>query len=237
MPEDELKRVETASHWYLKDQLNFDKRLIGLRYQTLKPHIQGPEGLELGPAEGSMTRYLVGDFERLTIVDGAAQLLERIPAAPNLTKVHSLFEDFHPAQRFNTIVMEHILEHVDDPVALLARVKGWAAPQGKLLLGVPNGNSIHRLVAVKMGLLKDPCELNDRDHAVGHRRVYTRESFRRDIEKAGLKVLEMNGVLFKPLSNQQIQDHWTEEMIQGFYELGKDFPEYAAEISAVCVVP
>ena len=234
MENEELKRVETTSNWYLKEQLNFDKQLIGLRYRTLKPHIHGPRGLELGPAEGNMTKFLLGDFKELTIVDGAAQLLERIPQAPNLTKVHSLFEDFKPSQTFNTIVMEHILEHVDNPVDLLARVKGWAAPGGRLLLGVPNGHSIHRLAAVKMGLLKDPCELNSRDHVVGHRRVYTRETFRRDIEKAGLKVLELNGVLFKPVSNQQIQDHWNQEMIEGFYELGKDFPEYAAEISAVC---
>jgi hypothetical protein len=47
----------------------------------------------------------------------------------------------------------------------------------------------------------------------------------------------MGGVFFKPLTNQQIQDHWTEEMIQGFYELGKDFPEYAAELYAVCEMP
>ena len=187
MESDELKRVEVKSEWYLKQQLNFDKRLIALRYETLKPHIQGPLGLELGPAEGNMTKFLVGDFEQLTIVDGASKLLERIPEAPNLIKVHSLFEDFKPSRLFNTIVMEHILEHVDDPVSLLARVKTWAAPGGRLLLGVPNGHSIHRLVAVKMGLLPDPCALNERDHAVGHRRVYTRDSFRRDIEKAGLR--------------------------------------------------
>ena len=108
---------------------------------------------------------------------------------------------------------------------------------GRLLVGVPNGHSIHRLAAVKMGLLKDPCKLNARDHALGHRRVYMPETFREDIEAAGIHIKEMGGVFFKPLSNQQIQDFWTEEMIQGFYELGKDLPEYAAEIYAVCELP
>jgi hypothetical protein len=42
------------------------------------------------------------------------------------------------------------------------------------------------------------------------------------------------GVFFKPLSNEQIQYHWTEEMIQGFYAVGKDFPDQAAEMYAVC---
>lgn len=233
----EKQRLEMASNWYLEEQLDFDKRLIRFRYQTLKLHLQGPEGVELGPAEGQMTQFLIQDFARLTVVDGSAELLSRIPNAPNLVKVHSLFEEFEPGQQFNTIIMEHILEHVEQPVELLRRAKHWLAQEGKILIGVPNGYSIHRLVGVKMGLLNHPCELNARDRAHGHRRVYTSETFRKDINAAGCLVMEMGGVFFKPLSNQQIQDHLTEEMIQGFYELGKDFPEHAADLYAVCVLP
>lgn len=233
----ESARLESLSGWYIQEQLDFDKRLVHFRYQTLKPHLHGPEGLELGPADGQMTRFMIHDFDRLTVVDGAADLLVRIPDAPNLIKVHELFETFAPDQRFNTIVMEHILEHVEKPVVLLQRVRQWLAPGGRILVGVPNAHSIHRLVAVKMGLLKEPCEMNARDIALGHRRVYTPETFRRDLQLAGLAVIEMGGVFLKPLSNQQIQDHWTEEMIQGFFELGKDFPENAAELYAVCRLP
>lgn len=234
---DEKQRVDGLSDWYLQEQLDFDKRLIRFRYQTLKPHLKGSYGLEMGPAEGEMTQFLLQDFEQLTVVEGSANLIALIPDAPNLVKVHALFEKFVPDRQFNTIVMEHILEHVDKPVALLQGVKQWLAPAGKLILGVPNGHSIHRLVAVKMELLDSPCQLNSRDNSLGHRRVYTAKTFRQDIELAGLKILKMGGVFFKPLSNQQIQNHWTEEMIQGFYELGKDFPEYAAELYAICTLP
>lgn len=232
----EQERVESLSDWYLKEQLDFDKRLIRFRYETIKPKLVGSKALELGSAEGEMTQFLINDFEQLTIVEGAAELLTQIPEHANLIKVHAIFEEFQPEQLFDSIIMEHVLEHVDDPVGLLSRVKKWLVPSGRLFLGVPNGNSIHRLVAVKMGLLDNPCQLNSRDHALGHRRVYTPETFRVDIEKSGLKVLEMGGVYFKPLSNGQIQEHWSEEMIRGFYELGKDFPEFAAEIYAVCIV-
>jgi 2-polyprenyl-3-methyl-5-hydroxy-6-metoxy-1,4-benzoquinol methylase len=233
----EHQRVESLSDWYLKEQLDFDKRLIRFRYEALKPHLKGPRGLELGPAEGEMTQFLINDFESLTVVDGAAELLTHIPDRENLVKVHSLFEEFEPDACFDSIIMEHILEHVDEPVALLGSIKHWLVPGGKLFLGVPNGNSIHRLVAVKMGLLKHPCQLNPRDHALGHRRVYTPGTFRKDIEEAGISVETIGGIFFKPLSNAQIQENWTEEMIQGFSELGNDFPELAAEIYAVCTLP
>ena len=231
----ELERVTAIADWYHKDQLDFDRRLIRYRYRTLKPHLNGPEGLELGPADGEMTSLLLSDFERLTIVEGAAKLLEGIPDAPNLVKVHSVFEAYEPSIRFDTILMEHILEHVDDPVALLQRAGAWLAPGGKILAGVPNGHSIHRLAAVKMGLLAGPCELNARDHSLGHRRVYTPVTFRADIEAAGLRIVEQGGVYFKPLANKQIEDNWTDPMIEGFYELGKDFPDVAAELYVVCV--
>ena len=233
----ETERVEGASHWYLERQLDIDKRLIRFRYQTLKPHLQGPEGLELGSAEGEMTRFLLQDFERLTVVDGSAGLLSRIPDASNLVKVHGLFEEFQPDRCFNTIIADHILEHVEQPVNLLRRMREWVANNGRIAVGVPNAHSIHRLVAVKMGLLKHPCELNARDRATGHRRVYTSDSLQRDLAAAGLRVVEKGGIFFKPLSYEQIQDHWTEEMILGFFELGKDFPEHAADLYAVCERP
>jgi 2-polyprenyl-3-methyl-5-hydroxy-6-metoxy-1,4-benzoquinol methylase len=234
MRNDELRRVTDLSDWYLKEQLDFDKRMIRFRYQTMKRHLKGPYGLELGPAEGHMTQFLLQDFEQLTIVDGAADLLRCIPEAKNLVKVHALFEDYEPTRRFDTVLMEHILEHVEAPVALLSRARKWLAPGGRLLIGVPNAHSIHRLVAVKMGLLKDPCELNERDHHLGHRRVYTPAALRRDVEAADIEVIETGGVFFKPLSNQQIQDNWSEAMIQGFYDLGNDFPALAAELYCVC---
>ena len=96
----EQERVESLSDWYLKEQLDFDKRLIGFRYKTIKPRLVGSRGLELGPAEGEMTQFLVNDFEQLTIVEGSAELLAQIPERANLIKIHALFEEFQPAQRW-----------------------------------------------------------------------------------------------------------------------------------------
>jgi trans-aconitate methyltransferase len=231
---DEQQRVASVADWYLTNQLDFDKRLIRFRFETLRPHLTGGEGLELGPAEGQMTRLLLDHFTTLTVVDGSSALLAQIPESSRLIKVHALFEEFVPDRAFTTIVMEHILEHVDRPVDILKRARTWLAPGGRLLAGVPNGHSIHRLAAVKMGLLSEPCELNVRDRTLGHRRVYTPDTFKADLEAAGLRVVTRGGVFFKPLSNQQIENHWTEEMIRGFYELGNDFPELAAELYAVC---
>jgi 2-polyprenyl-3-methyl-5-hydroxy-6-metoxy-1,4-benzoquinol methylase len=233
----EQKRVDDAASWYLTDQNDVDRRLIFYRYQTMKPWLKGPQGLEMGPADGQMTRYLVGDFERLTVLDGAAELLAQIPDSSNLAKVHCLFEAFTPDRVYDTIILDHILEHVEDPVFIMQLAKRWLATDGRLMLGVPNGRSLHRLAAVPMGLLSHPCQLNARDLAQGHRRVYTMDTLRTDIEAAGLHVQHMGGVFIKPLSNQQIQKQWTGQMMDAYFEVGKLLPDITADLFAVCTLP
>jgi 2-polyprenyl-3-methyl-5-hydroxy-6-metoxy-1,4-benzoquinol methylase len=229
----EAERVAQLAGWYQSGQLDFDRRMIAYKYRSFQEWLQGPYGLELGPADGTMTRLLVGDFELLTIVDGSAELLQTIPSSAKLVKVHALFEDFQSAPIFNTILMAHILEHIEDPAALIRRACGWLAPGGRLIASVPNGLSIHRLAGVKMGFLKCSCDLNDRDLALGHRRVYMPATFREEFTRAGMRVVHTGGVFFKPLSNQQIEETWTDRMMEGFYELGKDFPDNAAELYVV----
>lgn len=230
----ENARVDEAATWYTTKQLDFDRRLVGFRFRSMAPFVGRGSCLELGSGDGVMTAMLAEHFAQVVVVEGAKHLLDAIPDRPNLTKAHSLFEDFRPGQLFETIIMEHVLEHVEDPVAILKLASPWLTPDGVIVVGVPNANSFHRLAAVKMGMLSDVHELNARDHEVGHRRVYDWGSLRSDIEAAGLRVGRMDGVFFKPLSNGQIDQHWSEQMIEGFYELGKDFPENAAEITAIC---
>lgn len=235
--QEETARVEQAANWYTTKQLDFDRRLVGFRFRSMLPYVTGSNILELGSGDGVMTALLADQFAKVTVIEGSKHLLDVIPDRPNLSKVHTLFEEFRPEQPFDAIIMEHVLEHVEDPVGILRMATPWLAPDGVIVVGVPNAHSFHRLAAVKMGLLGDIHELNARDHEVGHRRVYDWSSLRADIEASGLQVAHMDGVFFKPLSNGQIDQHWTDQMIEGFYELGKDFPENAAEITAICRRP
>jgi 2-polyprenyl-3-methyl-5-hydroxy-6-metoxy-1,4-benzoquinol methylase len=180
-----------------------------------------------------MSVRLRDDAEHLTVVDAAPELLQKIEDFPDVTKVCSLFEDFVPDGKYDTIVMEHILEHLIDPVGLMRRAIDWLAPEGVMVIGVPNAFSLHRMAAVEMGLLGDCHELNDRDRALGHRRVYDMEALVADVTAAGLEVTTRQGVFLKPLSNGQIEQHWSDEMVEAFYKLGHRFPEYAAELSLI----
>ena len=207
---------------------------IRYRARLLARHWRGSRCLELGPAEGIMTPYLAAAFDKLTLVDGAAKfcadLRERFPDAE---VVHSLFEDFEPKGRFDTIILGHVLEHVIDPTQLLIRAKKWLSERGCICATVPNARSLHRQAAVDMGILETEHTLNETDRRLGHRRVFDPETLRSTIRKSGLHVEATGGYWLKPLSNAQIEASWTPEMLNAFMSLGERYPDLAAEIFAV----
>jgi 2-polyprenyl-3-methyl-5-hydroxy-6-metoxy-1,4-benzoquinol methylase len=228
-----MANLEELSQWYVKSELDFDRTVQKLRYRSVRKYFKGSSCLEIAPAQGITTALLKNDFELLHVVDGSLNLLNLIPDYPNVKKFHSMIEDFQPPMEYDFVLMDHILEHIEHPVKALRKVAQFLKEGGLFAVGVPNAKSIHRLAAVKMGYLKSIYELNERDHQLGHYRVYDFESLEQDIVAAGFRVIDKLGVFFKPLSNKQIEDNWNAEMIEGFYQLGFDFPEHTAEIYVI----
>lgn len=229
-----LKKIKFSS------RTGFNSKLIRLRYITLSKFFKGSNCLELGSADGQGTQILLPYFKRIVAVDGSRKLikaLRRNLPSKKLIPRACLFEELTPNEKFDTIVMGHILEHISDPVALLRCAKQWLNPNGVLLVDVPNADSLHRQIGVKMGLLKKCVELNTEDKRVGHRRVYTIRSFRADLRKARLKIHTMGGIFLKPFSNSQMEKFFDEKMVKAFYELGSEYPIIAAEIYAICGLP
>lgn len=188
--------------------------------------------LELGPAEGAMTDILYPQFPYdYTVVDAVKSYIDILKEKHSGIKGEaSLFEDYQPNRIFDNIIMGHVLEHVERPVDILKRCKSWLKPKGKIMLSVPNCNSIHRQAAVIMGLQKTVKDLSEMDRTHGHRRVYSRQELADDFEQAGFHIIKMGGYWLKPLSNAQIEATWTQSMVDAFMTLGEEYPEIAAEI-------
>src|SRR5581483_7760730 len=72
-------------------------------------------------------------------------------------------------------VCSEVLEHVDDPVALLRNGRAWLAPSATLVITVPGG----------------PISAFDRE--IGHRRHFSAADLRALIEAAGLEPLQCTG--------------------------------------------
>jgi 2-polyprenyl-3-methyl-5-hydroxy-6-metoxy-1,4-benzoquinol methylase len=218
------------------DSWSQDYYLLRYRMRVLLPRVRGPRVLELGCAEGGMTKVLAERFPNVVSVDGSPLLIERAnqaTASDNVTFYCSLFEDFEPNGKFSSILMSCILEHVHEPTSLLKRAREWLTQEGLIHIVVPNAEALNRRIGKAMGMLKRLEELHQRDLRMGHQRVYSRSTLAVDIEAAGLEVVRWDGIFLKPLSDAQIRD-WDEKLLDAFFEIGKELPEYCTEIYAEC---
>lgn len=196
---------------------------------------KGESILELGPAEGALTDILYpmfpGDY---TVVDAVVSYVDSLKKRhPGMKGEAALIEEYEPAQRYDSIILGHVLEHVDNPVEILKKCKSWLKASGQILISVPNCNSIHRQAAVIMGLQERVNSLSEMDKTHGHRRVFSWQELKHDFESAGFQIVKMGGYWLKPLSNAQLEAVWTREMMDAFMVLGERYPEIAAEIYVV----
>lgn len=213
---------------------------VGIRYgyESIRPWLCGNTCLELGPADGQLTSLLREDFRHVVSVDGSEVFVQTLQETFGFDEHHaivaSLFEEYAPDEQFDTIVAARIMEHVDSPIEIFRRMRNWVSGRGRLIVQVPNANSFHRLLGVKMGQLETQHSLNERDIAVGHRRVYDWQMLETDLSQGGWTIEAKSGCFFKPFSNAQLDEMATPALYEGLYQLGKDFPDYGAVISACC---
>lgn len=204
---------------------------IEYSYDVFARYVKGKKTLELGPAEGIMTSLLVKNGHDITCVEGAEKFAQDLRKRYPASRVFcDLFESFELNETFDNVLLGHVLEHVADPTLILQKCRSWVrAGEGQIFAAVPNALSIHRQAAVVMGLLPHEKAMSELDIYHGHRRVFDPFEFRQLFVSAGFEIVAHGGYWLKPLSNRQIENSWTKEMLQAFMRLGERYPDIAAE--------
>jgi len=235
MDPDYQKRLEDISRWYSNRNWGFYTKLVHMGFQTISPYFRKGNVLEIGPADGEMTKLLLSKFDDITVVDAVKKYVEKVKKLDSRVKGFvSLIENFQAHQRYDNIILAHVLEHLARPRSVLTRIKDMLTKDGALFIIEPNAMSLHRQVGVEMGIIKKVTDLDEADIAVNHKRVYTSKTLKREIYRAGYTIERWGGIFLKPISNRQIEEQWSDELIDGFYKLGRKYPKIAAEIFVVC---
>lgn len=210
---------------------------------------RGDSLLDMPCGDGALTAMLAPAFSRVVGIDASSKHLELARKTLPAVEFHeALIEEFETSERFSTVTMLNILEHVVDPVGVLKKAASLLSDTGVLLVHVPNAYAVNRRLAVLMGTLTEPEELSPFDiQVVGHRRSYSLKTLCADVERAGLRVSGTGGVFYKSLSTPQIdwflqngpweeggfgwgrvgseKKDWRAEFCRASYELGKQQPE------------
>ena len=234
----ELK--DTADHKYA---YNFDFDVMHKYMVTsFHPFFRDGNLLELGSFKGDFTKRLLPFFNDMTCVEVSDEAINiaKENIKDRITYFNSLFEKVELPGKYDNIILTHVLEHIDDPVALMKRINDeWLSDTGRFFLACPNANAPSRQIAVKMGLISHNSAITPAEKEHGHRITYTLDTLERDAKAAGLKVVHRSGIFFKALANFQWDrllntDIISPEYLEGCYQLGQQYPDLCSSIFLMC---
>ena len=210
--------------------------------RSFEPFFKAGSLLELGSYKGDFTRRFLPYFSDITCVEASDEAVAeaRRRLGDQVQVMHSTFETATLPRRYDNIILTHVLEHLDDPVAVLRRInEEWLAEGGRLFLVCPNAHAPSRQIAVKMGLISHNAAVTPAEAEHGHRRTYALDTLERDAVQAGLKVAHRSGIFFKALANFQWDrllqtDIISPAYLEGCYQLGQQYPDLCSSIFLLC---
>lgn len=248
MTESEKALQDTFTWARSVDFSDYNGVLGHYQVQACIEHARGTSLLDMPCGDGALTTMLQPHFERVVGVDASATHLHSAKQRlPQVEFHHDLIEDLQLDEKFDTVTMLNVLEHVTDPVAVLKKASDFLSRDGVLLVHVPNSQAVNRKIAVLMGTLESCEELSPFDiNVVGHRRSYDMDTLCADITRSGLKLIATGGVFYKMLSTPQMDwflknglwkdgsfgwgrvgaepRDWKAEFCRACYEYGKQHP-------------
>jgi ribosomal protein S18 acetylase RimI-like enzyme len=234
----ELK--DTSDHKYAYS-FDFDV-MHHYMIESFKHHFVEGNCLELGSFKGDFTKRLTPYFNDITCVEASDEAIKiaKQKLGDDIEYFNSLFENVQLPKKYDNIILTHVLEHIDDPVGLLSRIKNeWLSEDGKLFLVCPNANAPSRQIAVKMGLITHNAAITPAEAEHGHRITYTLDTLERDARNGGLNVINRSGIFFKALANFQWDqllntDIISKEYLDGCFQLGHQYPDLCSSIMLIC---
>lgn len=239
VPDGEMERLDAVARRYNPSDpaSEFDFFAKRVQAEAIIPWLIGRRVLETGCATGELASMISPVVERYEVVEGSRVNIEVASERnPDVRFHHSLWEHFSPTERYTDILMINALEHVEDPIGLLAMAAGWLAPGGRIHAIVPNSESLHRLVGVELGMLGSSNDLTESDHRIGHRRVYDLNGLLGDVRTSGLRTVAWRGVSLKLLSNAQMLG-WDFDLLRAMDTVAQRIPEHCSELYVVATDP
>ena len=114
--------------------------------------------------------------------------------------------------------------------ALIEAIKKSCKKESVVYFCVPNANSFHRVLAKRMGLIKEIDEKTERNVELQQNNVFDIESLRKILEEKGFFIIEYGTFFMKPFTHKQMyfalkEKIIDEKVLEGLYNCSEEFSE------------
>jgi 2-polyprenyl-3-methyl-5-hydroxy-6-metoxy-1,4-benzoquinol methylase len=244
--EEQIEAVEAAGHrYYYSSGQEFDDINKKMVIEEIRRFIKPGRMLELGYINNIWTDALLAAGGSVDILEAASNHVEKAREHfrdnQQVTVHHTLFEDFVPEEKYDTILMSGVIKHIPDDVGFLRLARTWLKPDGVALGCTQNSRSFHRRLGTYMGLENAPDAHNKRDQEVFNLHQYDRFQWRALFLEAGYEVEKVAGVFLKILSTEQMmylgEKFDVRQIMEGLKQLGEELQDYAWYLYLVARLP
>lgn len=217
-------------------QARYRKKLLLELLEESKPgHV-----LEIGCGFDTIVNHW-SDFESFCLVEPGPQFAEKarqdVKHLPHVTVMEMFIEEAAKElkPRFDLILLSSLLHEVPHPEAILDAVHGLCNPDTLVHINVPNARSMHRLLALEMGLIASLEEPSAMQNIYKQPRIFDLDSLEDLVIKHGFEMVSHGSFFMKPFTHGQMsklvaQGLVNEKMLDGFWGLNKHFPGHGSEI-------
>lgn len=224
--------------------LPFEDKLRRFRIRKLIEVLNKyPHGkiLEIGPGAWSLFQYFK-DFEEMIIVEPEEHFFTlvktRAEKHKNVHVINNQIEnsvDLLKKNTFDYIILGGFLHEVGNVSEVLSAIRQLCSNRTRVFSYVPNANSFHRVLAVKMGLIDSIFQKSIHDEIFEREKVFDCKSFNKLFLENKFKVVETGSYFIKPFTHSQMDDLLVkgiidESVLEGFDRMIEFLPEMGTEI-------
>lgn len=186
-------------------------------------------------------------FESYTFVEPGKEPFEQIrEQIRNDSRIHG-FNNFVENEikelsnyEYDCILLPGVLHEVENPFEFLHSIGTLCNLDTSLYINVPNANSLHRLIAVEMGLIKDIFTYTDRNLILEQTTIFDRDNLINLVESSitGMRLVEFTTFFIKPFTHDQMELALNtklipEEVVDALFSISNLLPNFGSEIKSV----
>ena len=200
---------------------------------------------EIGCGEDPLFLH-IDDYAKMIVVEPLKSFFNNAKLKSNNDPRIYMLNDYLEAcyeqikeHKIDVLILSSLLHEVPDPQVFLHSAKKICTSDTIIHINVSNAESVHRIMAKEMGLIKDEYQFSEMNIRMKTTSIYSMKTLRQEVENAGFEVFEHGSYFVKPFTHAQMQHLidigiMTDSMLNGLIGLEKYMPGLGSEIFVNC---